>query len=98
MDLTMYKKFKELKRKYTPVVIKISNYDIASAPKDKDPMGYVKYIERQFKEKGLEITRFSHNYTTNEIGLIFLASDSVVVPGYEVWGLIGYNLKEVEKV
>ena len=97
IDLAMYKLFKELKQKYTPVVIKISQYDIASMPKDNNPRGYVQYVERLFKDKGLEVTRFSHNYKTNELGLVFLASDSVIVPGYEVWGLVGYNLKEVEK-
>lgn len=93
-DLTMYKKFQYLKTRYTPVRVVITQGEIARAPKTSDPMGYKDYIARIFEEKGLEITRFDHSYKTDELGLIFLATDSVIDPGYEVWGLIGVNLKE----
>jgi cell fate regulator YaaT (PSP1 superfamily) len=97
IDVTMFKKFEKLKRTYTPVMVSITNLDIASVPKtDDDPLGYRDYIRRKFKEKKLEVVRFAHDYKNNQLGLVFLASDSVVNPGFEVWGLVGYNVRGIE--
>lgn len=92
IDMSNYKKFNELKLKYPTKMVYITESDIHRTPKDlSNPRGHVEYIDRRFKDEGVIITRFNHNYTTGELGLVFLAGDSVVNPGYEVWALIGYN-------
>ena len=96
-DLTMYKKFKKLKETHTAVMVYISDADIYNAPKTFTPGEHVGYVKRRFEEKGLEVTRFDHDYKRNELGLVFMAGDSVINPGYEVWGLVGVNLKAKEQ-
>ena len=56
------------------------------------------FVKRLFKDKGIEITRWHHNYdslaTANpELGLVYMVNDSVIVPGMEVHALIGHNAR-----
>ncbi len=98
-DLTMYKLFKKLKEKYPSVMVTVTEFDIINAPDlIMNNTGYVQLVERKFKEKGLRITRFSHNYKTNELGLVFLAGDSVLQKSFEVHGLVGYNVTNTEEL
>ena len=59
------------------------------------------YIEHAFKKEGVEVYRWNHNYVslngpTPELGLVYLMNDSVIVPGFEVWALIGHNARYKE--
>lgn len=62
------------------------------APKDGNPLGFREYIARRFlAEKHIYIYRFIHNYDEDKLGLVYMAGDSTINPGYEVWALMGYN-------
>lgn len=61
--------------------------------------GPQEYVTSLFARAGYEVYRYRHNYDSleganPELGLVWMANDSVVVPGMEVWGLIGHNIRE----
>ncbi len=70
------------------------------APKDpKDPMGFHLFIARKFRDQHkVGITRFRHDYDSDKLGLVFLAGDSDINRGYEVWALMGYNATAIERM
>ena len=94
IDSKYYELFKKLKRKHSSLMVYVTEHDMAAAPKDRDPLAFRGYIARRFEsEHSVKITRFTHNYADfkEELGLVYLAGDSVINPGYEVWALVGHN-------
>lgn len=100
IDTSMYELFKKLKKIHTPVMIHVSDAEIARVPKNiKDPTSFRDYVRRRFRdEHQLEIIRYSHDYKANKLGLVHLSTDSVIYPGFEVWALVGYNAVEIERL
>ena len=98
LDTRPYQVFNKLKSTFVPKMVLITDQDmsmvgIRSAFKD-----HREYVKHQFAKIGVEIVRFSHNYNslesrTPELGIVFLANDSVVNPGVEAWALVGHNAK-----
>lgn len=102
IDTLPYKTFQKLKTKYPVKTVLITEQDataplIRTAYKD-----HREYIKAMFKQQGVEVYRFAHNYTSlngsnPELGLVFLANDSVINPGIEIHALIGHNARYVEE-
>ena len=95
MDLSAYKAFKKLKEKYSPRMIKVTEQDLLSITA-RDSGDHREYVRRRFEREGIVVTRFAHVYDSlqgenPQLGLVHLASDSVLEPGFEVWALIGHN-------
>lgn len=60
------------------------------------------YIVAQFRMAGLEVYRYRHNYESlegpnPELGLVFMANDSAIIPGVEVHALIGHNTRPLSE-
>lgn len=102
IDIHPYKVFQKLKTKYEAKMILITEESLSMQGIHlafKDHREYVKY---QFAKQGIEIHRFGHNYAslhtvTPELGVVYLANDSVIEPGLEAWVLIGHNAKYMPK-
>lgn len=99
IDSKPYKTFKQIKGKYPNVVILITAEDFQRAALFHN--GHRSLIASMFKEKGVEVTRWVHNYKSidsginPELGLVYLANDSEIMPGIEVHALIGHNARYV---
>lgn len=103
MNLRPYEVFNDLKTKYTAVKVEIASTDIQiHASTFKTPEEYIKFL---FKRKNIDVKRYRHDYDslntpTPKLGLIFLASEDSpeLNPTIEVWGLMGYNLTDIERI
>ena len=98
VDTQPYKTFQKLKAKYSTKMILITENSLSMQGIHLAFKDHREFIAHQFAKEGVEIIRFSHNYNslesaTPELGLVYLANDSVVEPGIEVWALIGHNAK-----
>lgn len=103
IDTLPYKTFLKLKEKYPAANILVTDSDVTQPGLGLMYKDHREYITRLFQKKGIEVSRFAHNYgslsTKNpELGLVFLANDSVVIPGIEVWCLIGHNARYVNEI
>lgn len=81
-------------------MVRITKVDLNLAPGGMQAKFMRKMIEHKFlKEHGLIVTRWIHDYDSLNgdhptLGLVYMASDSVVDEAMEVWGLVGHNLRE----
>jgi hypothetical protein len=101
IDTKAYKAFKDLKTKYPAKMVLITDSGISMPGLRLAFKTHREYIEHQFKKDGIEILRHSHNYSSldgshPQLGLVYLANDSELQPGIEVWALIGHNAKYTE--
>lgn len=95
LDTLPYKTWKKLKEKYPVKTILITDNDITGIGAQVF-RSHRKYIEDRFYQEGVIIDRFQHDYDSlstsdPKLGLVFLANDSVIVPGIEVHALLGHN-------
>lgn len=98
VDTKPYQIFKKLKTKFPAKMVLITEDDMSMVGVRAAFKDHREYVKHQFAKQGVEIIRFAHNYNslesaTPELGVVFLANDSVVNPGIEVWALIGHNAK-----
>ncbi len=104
-DTLPYKTFHKLKTKFSEKIVVLRPRDFTMQGLHlafKDHRAYVLHL---FAKEGVEITRFEHDYKSLEtshpqLGLVFMANDSVIDPGLEVHALIGHNARyklEAEK-
>jgi len=101
IDSLPYKTFKKLKEKYPVKTIRLRGDEITGQGLHLAYKNHREFIEAMFRKEGVEVFRFSHNYksldTANpELGLVFLASDSVVDEAVEVHALITHNARYLE--
>ena len=59
------------------------------------------YVEYFFAKIGVKVTRHAHNYRSldtahPQLGLVYLAGDSVIVQAMEVHALMGHNAEYAE--
>lgn len=97
-DVMPYQVFKKLKETYPTKTILITPSDINMPGVVGAYKGPEEYVIALFKREGFEVTRYKHDYETlsgssPKMGLVFLANDSEIVPGIEVHGLIGHNIR-----
>lgn len=95
LDILPYKIFKQLKLTRPSAMVLVTDEDLHSLTAQMAG-NHRKYLELRFKEKGIEIHRWAHEYDTlptvePKLGLVYLANDSDINPGIEVWCLIGHN-------
>lgn len=101
IDSLPYRTFKRLKSKYPEKKIFIPQVDFNNPIYQRafhDIPSFVKYL---FAQEGVEVYRFTHDYKSldgphPQLGLVFLANDSVIVPGIDVSALIGHNARYLE--
>lgn len=97
LDILPYKIFKQLKLSRPSAMVLVSDEDLHSV--EAQILGsHRAYLERRFAKIGIEILRWAHEYDTlntiePKLGLVYLANDSDIVPGIEVWCLIGHNAR-----
>jgi hypothetical protein len=100
IDTLPYKTYNKLKSKYVVKTVLIRDDDIGAKSLMLLFKDHREYVAHLFKNLGVEVYRWSHNYTSldtssPELGLVYLANDSVVVPGIEVHALIGHNARYI---
>jgi hypothetical protein len=98
IDTLPYQTFQKLKQKFPVKTILVSEYDLTQQGLGMYFKDHREYVRHLFAKEGVEILRFGHNYKSldtshPELGLVFLANDSVIVPGLEIHALIGHNAK-----
>lgn len=80
-------------------MVRFTERDIVAAPGGMQAQYLRKMVEEAFfKEHGLVVTRWIHDYDSlggsdPALGLVYLRGDSVVTEYMEVWGLLGHNLR-----
>jgi len=102
IDGLPYKIFKHLKTTHPSAMVLVTDDDLTSI-RAQVHKNHRKYIESLFKDKGIEILRWQHDYDslntiTPRLGVVHLANDSEIVPGIEVWVLLGHNARYIEEV
>jgi len=100
IDTKPYNLFKKLKEKYPAKMILITDQDLSMQGLHLAYKNHREYIANRFKQEGIEITRFSHNYNSldtshPQLGLVYLMNDSVIQPGVEVWALVEHNARYI---
>ena len=100
VDMTAYKLFKHLKEKYPSKMVYITQDDLISLPAQLAG-SHRAYVEKRFAEVGLRILHHNHKYDTlttsaPQLGLVYMAGDSVINPGFEVWALVGHNAQAID--
>jgi hypothetical protein len=98
IDAKPYNIFKKLKEKYSTVTVHITPREFEMQGLHLAFKDHRDYILHKFKQKGVDVYRFSHNYKSldtshPELGLVFLAGDSELMETMEVWALIGHNAR-----
>ena len=98
IDTLPWKIFKTLKVKYPTKVILVTPQDLNTPGVMLAYSGPEEYVTALFRREGFEVYRYRHDYkslegTDPKMGLVFMANDSVIVPGLEVWGLVGHNIR-----
>lgn len=96
IDTLPLKVFEELKQKFPTKMILITPQDLNRVGVFGAYSGPEEYVREHFKKEGVEIYRYRHEYKSLDgdnpkLGIVFLANDSVIVPGLEAWALIGHN-------
>src|SRR5574337_105997 len=98
IDSLPYKTFLKLKSKYTPKMILLTDKMMSIPGVHLAYKDHRHYVTEMFSREGIEVVRFGHNYKsldtkTPELGVVFMANDSQIIPGLEAWVLIGHNAK-----
>jgi hypothetical protein len=100
LDKKPYQIFNKLKDKYTVVTVLVTDKDFSTPLLRTAFKNHREFLINEFKHKGIEIYRWSHDYDSLDgpnpkLGLVYLANDSVIVPGIEVHALVGHNAKGI---
>lgn len=98
IDTLPYRTFNKIRSNYSEVKIVIREKDTTLAGVHLAFKSHRGYIEHKFAEIGIVITRWTHDYESlsgphPELGLVYLANDSVLDPGLEVIALVDHNCK-----
>lgn len=97
-----YKVFKKIKGNYTNVVVRITEEDMSLVGNHLAYKDHRDFLAAKFKSQGVEVTRWAHEYDSLQgvdprLGLVYLASDSVVYEALEVHALIGHNARYISE-
>jgi len=98
IDTLPWKLFKKMRAQYPTKMILVTPGDMNAPGVLQAYASPEDYVTALFRREGFEVYRYRHNYKglegpSPELGLVFMANDSVVVPGLEVWGLVGHNIR-----
>lgn len=98
IDTLPWQVFKKLRDTHSVKTILITPEDINTPGVLQAYKTPEEYVVSLFRFNGFEVYRYKHDYDSLEgphpkLGLVFMANDSVIVPGLEVHGLIGHNIR-----
>ncbi len=102
MDTLPWQVFKKIKADYPVQTVLITPEDINMPGVTGAYASPEEYVKALFRRKGFEVYRYRHDYKSIEgphpqLGLVFMANDSVIVPGMEVHGLVGHNIRPLSQ-
>lgn len=95
--------FERLKKKFVTKTLLITPDDLNRVGVFGAYSGPEEYVRQHFKvTHNVEITRYRHDYKSldgpnPQLGVVFLANDSVIIPGLEAWVLLDHNARYLEK-
>lgn len=98
IDTLPYQVYKKIKDKYSRHVVLVTP-EMLNMPGVMTAYPNVEaYVVALFRRDGYEVYRYKHDYDSltgdsPQMGLVFMANDSVVMPAMEVIGLIGHNIR-----
>lgn len=98
IDTLPWQIFKKLKADHAIKMVLLTPKDIEQPGVLQAYSGPEEYVTALFRREGFEVYRYRHDYQSLEgpnpqLGLVFMANDSVIVPGLEVYGIIGHNIR-----
>lgn len=100
MDALPYQTYKRIKDRFVDKMILITDEDLGRPGNTLAFKTHRDYVNHLFKKEGIEITCWQHDYESlsgpnPQLGVVFLANDSVIVPGMEAHVLIGHNARYI---
>lgn len=100
IDTLPYQVFKKIKDRYAQHTLLITPEDITKPGVIGAYPNVEAYVTAMFRMAGYEVYRYKHDYDSlpgdnPKMGIVFLANDSVLVPGMEAIGLIGHNIRPI---
>ena len=100
LDTLPFQVFKKLRKNYSEHMILITPEDITKPGVIGAYPNVEAYVTAMFRMAGYEVYRYKHDYDsltgdTPQMGFVFLANDSALVPGMEAIGLIGHNIRPI---
>lgn len=101
IDTLPFKAFQRLRKQFPVVTVRVTERDLTLMSNQLIFPTHRHFVEHLFKKEGLKITRFSHNYKSldtarPQLGLVFLAGDSIVQQTLEIHGLVGHNIESID--
>lgn len=102
IDTLPWTLFKKLRDTHATKTILITPGDTARPGVLQAYASAEEYVVAQFRMEGFEVYRYKHNYESlegphPELGLVFMANASDIIPGVEVHGLIGHNIRPLSQ-
>ena len=100
VDTLPYQTFLKLKDKYPVKTVVLTEGDMSMPGVHLAYRDHREFVEAHFKKIGVHVLRHAHNYASlsgrnPELGIVYLANDSVINPGLEAHVLIGHNARYV---
>lgn len=100
VDTGPYKVFNKIRNNYSEAKLVLRDRDLAIQGLRLSFRTHRDYIAFRFKQIGIEVTRWNHDYASlstphPKLGLVYLANDSVLDPGLEVIALVDHNCKRL---
>jgi hypothetical protein len=100
IDTLPYRIFNKVRHNYSEAKLVLRDRDFTVAGIHLSFKSHRDYIAYRFKEIGIEVTRWNHDYESlntphPKLGLVYLANDSVLDPGLEVIALVDHNCKRL---
>lgn len=102
LDTLPYKTFLKLKEKFTVKTLRFTQKELTLSGIHLAYKTHRDFITAMFQKEGVEVYRYAHNYKSldtsyPELGLVYLASDSVLDEAMEVHALIGHNARYISE-
>ena len=100
IDLIPYRVFKDLRQKFPVEILQIRETDFSLVGNHLTYKSHRDYMDAKFRERGIEVYRWVHNYNSlqgsnPELGVVYLAGDSVIDENLEAHVLIGHNARYI---
>ena len=100
VDTLPYRTFNKIRHNYSEAKFVLRDRDLAIQGLRLAFKTHREYIAHRFKQIGIEVTRWTHDYSSlngphPKLGIVYLANDSVLDPGLEVIALVDHNCRRL---